>query len=133
MSQVTEPTAIPYSGDYVSEDQNNIRTLTNPTGKKFTFHWGGKPYSVGAGETRAFPEFIALHGAKHLAEELLVQKGKEKEVNSLRYAVMGKLIDREDVEALTSKQDDSVEEEEVEQPVEVQTELSEEDVKELGL
>jgi len=45
--------------------------LTNPTKLDFEVRFNGELYRVGAGEQKAFPEFLAFHIAKHLSDKIL--------------------------------------------------------------
>jgi len=47
--------------------------LTNISGSDFTWAWDNKPYTIKAGETKYYPEFLARHLAKHLISRELGQ------------------------------------------------------------
>ena len=49
----------------------------------FTFTYDKETYTVKAGERESFPEFLALHGAKHLVDRELVRAGKIKQLNDV--------------------------------------------------
>jgi len=53
-------------------DYKSTRTLTNITNQDFTFAWDKQEYTLKAGETETYPTFLAEHGAKHLAEWILI-------------------------------------------------------------
>ena len=43
----------------------------NPLNEDFTHSWDGIPYTIPAGEVAMFPEFVARHLAKHLAQKIV--------------------------------------------------------------
>ena len=45
--------------------------LTNPTSKDFTHNFNGEPYTINAGETKAFAKFVGYHLAKHLSTKMI--------------------------------------------------------------
>lgn len=45
--------------------------LINPTADDFSVRWNGELYTVRAGESRAYPKFLAFHIAKHLSNLML--------------------------------------------------------------
>ena len=47
----------------------------------FTFTYDKETYTIKAGERESFPEFLALHGAKHLVDRELIRAGKIKQLN----------------------------------------------------
>lgn len=51
--------------------------LTNPTDEDFSVNFNGEGYSVGAGATKPFPEFLAFHIAKHLSDKILGEEVKK--------------------------------------------------------
>ena len=51
-------------------------TLTNPLPEAFEFRLDKQPYRVPAFKTVSMPMFLAVHGAKHLANKILIHKGK---------------------------------------------------------
>ena len=57
-------------------DENEIHTLSNPLDEDFTFYWNKVPYTVPAMSTKPFPYFLAFHGGKHLADRILISKGR---------------------------------------------------------
>ena len=59
--------------------------------KDFTFKFDGNPYIVKAGETRFFPRFLAIHGAKHLIDKILNEQKKKTSLDNLRQE-LGKQI-----------------------------------------
>jgi hypothetical protein len=46
-------------------------SFTNVSSESFTWEWGSKPYTIAAGETKFYPEFLARHLAKHLINRIL--------------------------------------------------------------
>lgn len=84
------------------------KTLSNPLDEVFIFKWDGNPYSVDAKSTAIMPDFIAVHGARHLADVILRNKGRMKDLmkdgqrvarplgGTERQHVMAALLDRED-------------------------------------
>ena len=48
--------------------------VTNPTTDDFTVNFNGEPYMIGAGEKKAFPEFLGFHVAKHLSDKIIREK-----------------------------------------------------------
>lgn len=53
-------------------------TFLNFTNKPFTAYWNGKPYTFNPGQKKEhLNESIAAHFAKHLANQVLTEKGKE--------------------------------------------------------
>lgn len=58
-------------------EEINYETVSfkNIDSEDFTGYWGGKPYLIKAGEVKHYPEFLALHFAKHL-EDYIMQKKK---------------------------------------------------------
>lgn len=49
----------------------------NFTTKAFTGYWNGKPYTFKPGVKKYYPKGIAEHFAKHLANQVLTEDGKE--------------------------------------------------------
>lgn len=45
--------------------------ITNPTKEKFSARYNGELYTIAAGETRAYPRFVAFHIAKNLSNKML--------------------------------------------------------------
>lgn len=58
-------------GPNCKDDPNEVTTVTNPTSKAFTHTYDGKEYTIEAGETAAYPDFLAMHLSKHLAKEIV--------------------------------------------------------------
>ena len=50
------------------------KPVYNPLNENFTHSWDGTPYTIPAGEVRDFPEFLAYHLAKHLAQKIVSKK-----------------------------------------------------------
>ena len=54
---------------------NNLDLTTieiiNPTSETFTWRWNGQPYTIAAGEKKAFARPIAYHLAKHLSTQII--------------------------------------------------------------
>jgi len=59
----------------------NTVVFHNFTDTNFTFVYDKETYMVKAGERESFPEFLALHGAKHLVDRELIRTGKVKQLN----------------------------------------------------
>jgi hypothetical protein len=55
----------------MDEQDYSVVSFTNPSGSDFTWAWGGKPYTIKAGETKFYPEFLAKHLAKHLVDRCI--------------------------------------------------------------
>ena len=51
-------------------------TLTNPLPEDFEFQHDKQWYKISAFKTVSMPAFLAVHGAKHLANKILIHKGK---------------------------------------------------------
>ena len=45
--------------------------ITNPTSDDFTWRYNGSPYTIKAGEKRAFAKPVAYHLAKHLSTKMV--------------------------------------------------------------
>ena len=45
--------------------------LINPTSEDFSVNYNGEPYTLAAGETRAFTKHVGYHIAKHLAHKMV--------------------------------------------------------------
>lgn len=45
--------------------------IFNPLDEDFTWAFDGKPYTIPAKSTKEFPEFLARHIAKHLAQKIV--------------------------------------------------------------
>lgn len=52
--------------------------LVNPTSEDFTHNYNGEPYTVKAGETKAFAKYVAYHLAKHLSSKMVQQEALKK-------------------------------------------------------
>lgn len=52
--------------------------ITNPTEDDFTWRYNGIPYTVKAGETKAFARPVAYHLAKHLAIKMITEEASKK-------------------------------------------------------
>lgn len=78
MAQFIDPKAIPYEGFMRTDSPYTPRTVTNPLTEKYKFRWDSKEYEIKPGETKTFPEMIALHGAKHLSMYILSIKTANK-------------------------------------------------------
>jgi uncharacterized coiled-coil protein SlyX len=46
-----------------------LKKLFNPTMEDFTFEYNSAPYTVKAGQSEDFVDYIAIHGAKKLADK----------------------------------------------------------------
>jgi hypothetical protein len=59
--------------------QNTMKTALfhNFTNKPFTGYWDGKAKTFQAGERKYMPQWQAEHYAKHLANQVLLEQGKE--------------------------------------------------------
>lgn len=60
----------------------NTIVFYNYTDKNFSFSFENETYIVKAGERESFPEFLAVHGAKHLVDRELIRTGRVKELNN---------------------------------------------------
>lgn len=67
------------AGPNCKDDPNEVTTVTNPTDKAFTHKYDGKEYTIEAGETAAYPDFLAMHLSYHQAKEI-VTEGVEDEI-----------------------------------------------------
>lgn len=63
-------------------DFSDLQTTTmktalfhNFTKSSFTGYWDGKPHTFKAGEKKYMPEYLAMHFAKHLTNQVLLEKG----------------------------------------------------------
>lgn len=61
----------------------NTILFYNFTDTNFTFTYDKETYTVKAGQRESFPEFLALHGAKHLVDRELIRSGKVKQLNDV--------------------------------------------------
>lgn len=55
------------------------KTIINPTAEDFTWNYNGEPYTINAGETKAYSQHVAFHLAKHLSTKMIdeeYRKGK---------------------------------------------------------
>jgi len=57
--------------------------FTNISDTNFTFQYGGEEYSIKSGQTKYWPSFICVHGAKHLIDREIIRKGKISDLNNL--------------------------------------------------
>jgi len=67
-----------------TKNPQDVIVFCNIHKKDFTFNFDGNPYTVKAGETRFFPRFLALHGAKHLIDKILNEQDKKTSLDNLR-------------------------------------------------
>lgn len=75
--------------------------FTNITNEEFVGRWGGVDYFIKAGETKPFPEFLANHFAKHLADKILIKKNpKSFKSESLRQPLIERMLGQVKVEAV---------------------------------
>jgi hypothetical protein len=95
--------------------------FTNITIEDFTWEWGSKPYSIKAGETKFYPEFLARHLAKHLIDRIL---GDRLGNDDLRKEQEDKILSATQVEVSSEEPKEVVEQ--VAEPVEPFAELKEE-------
>jgi len=52
--------------------------LFNPTALDFTWRYNGTPYTIAAGEKKAFAKPVAYHLAKHLSSRMVVEEEWQK-------------------------------------------------------
>ena len=52
--------------------------ITNPTSEDFTWRYNGSPYTIKAGERKAFAKPVAYHLAKHLSTKMVEQEAISK-------------------------------------------------------
>lgn len=52
--------------------------ITNPTSEDFTWRYNGSPYTIKAGERKAFAKPVAYHLAKHLSTKMIEQEAVSK-------------------------------------------------------
>jgi len=57
--------------------ENNQALFYNFTNKPFTGYWDGKPKTFKAGAKQYMEDWRAKHYAKHLANQVLLEEGKE--------------------------------------------------------
>lgn len=50
--------------------------ITNPTSESFTWQYNGQPYTLEAGESKAFARPVSYHLAKHLSTQMVVGEVK---------------------------------------------------------
>jgi len=62
----------------------DILVFCNIDKEDFTFKLDGNPYTIKAGDTRFFPRFLAIHGAKHLVDKILNRQEKKTSLDNLR-------------------------------------------------
>jgi len=70
----------------------DVIVFCNIDKEDFTFKFDGNPYTVKAGETRFFPRFLAIHGAKHLVDKMLNAQEKKTSLNNLREELGNQII-----------------------------------------
>jgi len=76
-----------------SETKNpqDVIVFCNIHKQDFTFNFDGNPYTIKSGETRFFPRFLAIHGAKHLIDKILNEQKQKTSLDNLRQK-LGKQI-----------------------------------------
>lgn len=52
-------------------------TFINISNKPFTGYYDGKPHTFKAGQSLMMPDYLAKHFAKHLTNQILLERGKE--------------------------------------------------------
>lgn len=52
-------------------------TFINISNKPFTGYYDGKPHTFKAGQSLMMPDYLAKHYAKHLTNQILLEKGLE--------------------------------------------------------
>lgn len=52
--------------------------ITNPTSEDFTWRYNGTPYTVKAGEKKAFAKPVAFHLSKHLSSKMITAEAQSK-------------------------------------------------------
>jgi hypothetical protein len=60
-----------------NKEELEVINFTNITDKEWTGMWAQDKYVFQAGQTKAFPRFMAEHFAKHLADRVLIDEGKD--------------------------------------------------------
>src|SRR3990167_11519998 len=45
--------------------------ISNPLTEDFTWNYNGEPYTIKAGETRPFAQYVSYHLAKHLSSQII--------------------------------------------------------------
>lgn len=113
----------------------NVISFTNIDSGDFTGRWDSKPYTIKAGETKAYPEFLAKHFAKHLTDRILRKEGfklgDKAERAKVLEDILGEVVVQADVEEdmregeLVAKEVEKINEELVEKPF---AELEEEEL-----
>ena len=56
--------------------------FTNISDTNFSFQYEKEEYSIKAGQTKYWPSFICVHGAKHLIDREIIRKGKIADLNN---------------------------------------------------
>lgn len=81
------------------------KRFTNSSKEDFTWNWDTTPYTIKAGESKIFPDYLAEHLAKHFIDRELDKM--KKNTNSLkdrevleRICLSDKLAEAKDAESL---------------------------------
>jgi len=56
----------------------DVVQVTNPSSEDFTHNFNGEPYTILAGESKTFAQFVAYHLAKHLSSKLIDEEVRSK-------------------------------------------------------
>lgn len=78
-------------------------TVHNPTDAPFQFSWNKEPYEIPAKGTKAFPTFLAMHAAKHLAKHILVKDGAYRDTEDDLKTGKGHVVKVRSVEEIAEK------------------------------
>lgn len=61
--------------------------LSNPTSEDFIQNFNGEPYTVKAGQSKSFAQFVGFHIAKHLATKMVLSTFSKKDRNDPKKAI----------------------------------------------
>ena len=99
----------------ISISTYNTVVFFNFSDTNFTFSYDKETYTVKAGQRDSFPEFLALHGAKHLVDRELIRSNRVKQLNDVTernkmYAViLGKTVTEPEEEKIKVEEEANIE------------------------
>jgi len=101
--------------EVISISTYNTVVFFNFSDTNFTFSYDKETYTVKAGQRDSFPEFLALHGAKHLVDRELIRSNRVKQLNDVTernkmYAViLGKTVTEPEEEKIKVEEEANIE------------------------
>lgn len=60
--------------------EQDLLEVTNILDVPFQVKWGGQAFSIGAGQTKTYPRFLAEHFAKHMTDFFLLRLEKKESI-----------------------------------------------------